>query len=154
MFLTVTTLSALVSHLISFYIIVLSTFLTKTLPTTGWFLPADRSQPKLRLRPRARSGWLLPAETLRQILTHTLRSHPRHRLKIQVGSCQPFKHLCSTTSCNPRQYHYYYNSARCPPVQLTKFCSKTTTAILFSVTLNCVLYLGKRSEAQRKPSSL
>ena len=49
-------------------------------------------------------------------------------------------------------YHYYYNSARCPPVQLRNFCSKTTTAILFSVTINCVLYLGKRSEAQRKPS--
>ena len=48
--------------------------------------------------------------------------------------------------------HYYYNSARCPHVKLRNFCSITTTAILFSVTLNCVLYLGKRSEAQRKPS--
>ena len=49
-------------------------------------------------------------------------------------------------------HHYYYNSARCPPVQLRNFCSKTTIAILFSVTLNYVLYLGKRSEAQRKHS--
>ena len=53
----------------------------------------------------------------------------------------------------PGSHLYYYNSARCPPVQLRNFCSKTTTAILFSVTLNCVLYLGKRSEAQRKPGN-
>ena len=79
---------------------------------------------------------------------HVQKLPAKHQMKEYPNN---FVYVLNKNS-NLSSHHYYYNSAWCPPVQLRNFCSKTTTAILFSVRLNCVLYLGKRSEAQRKPS--